>query len=357
MSRYLKYSSHELKENDPVRYDPPKKIYYLEVFRRLGICGGPVVPFCLDDEFKKQFKEGYKGSSTVCFGGRIVMGQWQNVGSTAFMMLLPGIYYLYYVVPRALPLSDGAPDWDCLLGLSSRMMSYIIIGSFLFSSFSNPGIVPRNQSQPANLRKDHLRNTPVPRYLRINDRCVKQKYCQTCNIFRPPRSKHCQFCDNCVLRFDHHCTWLGNCVGLHNYRYYTTLIYTASIYLLQCEWVIFHVLGEVEEARQDYGLLEIFGPFWQEPKLVFLLIYCFILLVAVLLLSVYHTVITLQNLTTNEHVKNYYTGQNPFDFGWQANCRQIYCMPELVVGQGEDRIEMDYVPFGSFSEPLSFDEC
>lgn len=44
----------------------------------------------------------------------------------------------------------------------------------------------------------------------------------------------------------------------------------------------------------------------QTPNLVGFLMYCIVLVVAVLLLSIYHTVIVLQNLTTNEHVRNYY---------------------------------------------------
>jgi palmitoyltransferase ZDHHC9/14/18 len=351
MSRYLDYSSPKLKVNDVKVLPPPKKVFFSELCRRFKVCGGPISPFGLEDAFKEQFKVGYKGNSTVCLGGRVVIGQTWNVASTATMTMLPGAFYMCCVVPRALP-DDG---WCSLLGISSRIMSWIIFITFILSSFSNPGIVPRNADRPRELEHHlDLRGNPAHRYLRINDKTVKQKYCLTCNVYRPPRSKHCQFCDNCVLRFDHHCTWLGNCVGLHNYRYFVTLIYTTSIYVMQCIWVICHLLGEGPSA--DGPLMEVFGPFIEEPKLILLLFYCLVLLVAVLLLSVYHTVITLQNLTTNEHVKNYYR-DNPFDFGPLANCRQIYCMPELVLATGDDRIEADYVPFGTFSEPLSFDDC
>lgn len=349
MSRYLDYSNPKLKPTDVQELHPTKKVLYA------GVCGGPIAPFCLEDVFSRQFRENrYRGNSTWCFGGRVVTGQLTNVASTALMTIFPGMYYMYYVVPRALP-SPG--DWSSPLGVSSRILAFFILAMFSLASFSNPGIVPRNSQRPKEL-DDHLdiHQNPAHRYLRINDKTVKQKYCKTCMLYRPPRSKHCQFCDNCVLRFDHHCAWLGNCVGLNNYRYFVLLIYSASFYLMQCIWCISHVFGEVADEFDDsWGIVRLLEAMIKEVKLDVLFIYCLLLLAAVLLLSVYHTVITLTNYTTNEHVKNYYK-DNPFDFGWFLNCRQIYCMPELVLPAGIDRIEADVVPFGTFSEPMSFED-
>merc|ERR1719469_727850 len=101
--------------------------------------------------------------------------------------------------------------------------------------------------------------------------------------------------------------------------------------------------------------MKVIDPLIEEPQLFFLLINCLILLVAVLLLSVYHTVISLQNLTTNEHVKNYYK-DNPFDYGPLRNCMQIYLHPETVLAEGPDIIQADYDAHPSYSEGLSFDE-
>jgi len=46
----------------------------------------------------------------------------------------------------------------------------------------------------------------------------RERYCNTCNITRPPKASHCQYCDNCVREFDHHCFFTANCVGLRNHK-------------------------------------------------------------------------------------------------------------------------------------------
>eukprot|EP00913_Durusdinium_trenchii_P012961 g12170.t1 len=171
-----------------------------------------------------------------------------------------------------------------------------------------------------------LRGVPRHRFLKICEITVKQKFCATCNIFRPPRSKHCSFCDNCILRFDHHCTWLGNCVGLYNYRYFVVLIYAATIFLFECLYVSGCCFGQeaADLFGPDYGILDVLYVLTQDLRKI---------------------------------VKNYYReGQNPFDFGGYKNCKQIYCYPELVLPEGDDKIEVGYLPFGSYSDGQSFDE-
>lgn len=53
----------------------------------------------------------------------------------------------------------------------------------------------------------------------------KLKYCDTCYIYRPPKTSHCKYCDNCVGGFDHHCLWLGNCIGELNYKYFIWFLF------------------------------------------------------------------------------------------------------------------------------------
>lgn len=348
MSRYLAYS-----EPGATQFDAGK-VLNERPRRRL-----PVFLVGVEAEFRTYLRKGhYKGGSAVCCGGRFAAGQlWPNSISTITMTLAPGFCYFEYILPQVLP-----PPGDLqgsFLGASQSILGVVILISFTLASFVNPGIVPRSEGIPKEMSPNYLdmQNKPLPRFLRINGITVKQKFCMTCNIFRPPRSKHCSFCDNCVLRFDHHCTWLGNCVGLHNYRYFVCLIYSATLFLIECIYVTFCIFDQRTAA--SYGpqadFLDWVTVVSQDATLVVFLMYCIFLVVAVLLLSVYHSVISLQNLTTNEHVKNYYK-ENPFDFGMMSNCTQIYCHPERVVAEGPDNVKADYDIHPSYSEDGSYDE-
>lgn len=102
----------------------------------------------------------------------------------------------------------------------------VTVSAAYLASTTDPGIIPRASSAPQSIITFP---TVRERAVSYRGRLVTLKYCDTCRIWRPPRSSHCATCNNCVRRFDHHCPWLGNDVGLRNYRSYFTFVVFASI--------------------------------------------------------------------------------------------------------------------------------
>jgi len=231
------------------------------------------------------------------------------------------------------------------LRLACEILGVVGLFGMLRAAFMNPGIVPR-QDLTEVLRKcpeewrDIGSGLPKPRYVVINGISVAQKFCSTCAIYRPPRSKHCAFCNNCVLRFDHHCSWIGNCVGLRNYRYFFLFISSTAILLGIVLWVTAETIRrDTEQRRADDGFLAILIVLIQDPILLARGLYFLLALgifVALALLTWYHITVIAVNLTTNEHIKDYYEGidgdrHNPFDErGWLGNCTQVCCQPEKL---------------------------
>lgn len=128
----------------------------------------------------------------------------------------------------------------------------------------------------------------------------KLKFCESCYIFRPPRSSHCSICNNCVAKFDHHCVWLGTCVGRGNYHLFLSFI--AHLTLLS---VAILGLTSLNLALEIQSNLEIYE--WRQAVRQTLRMYpgSLILFFVVLTLSTlvfalcyFHTKVASSNLTT-----------------------------------------------------------
>ena len=80
------------------------------------------------------------------------------------------------------------------------------------------------------------------------------KLCETCLIYRPPRTVHCNVCDCCVRGFDHHCLWLGTCIGYRNYLSFQAYIIQLSIALpiaaVQSIKAIVQILSDEYEGKE-----------------------------------------------------------------------------------------------------------
>jgi len=139
--------------------------------------------------------------------------------------------------------------------------------------------------------------------MNIKTHNLKVSLCQTCNIYRPPRSSHCQYCNMCVERFDHHCPWIGTCIGKRNYPFFV-------LYL-----ILFLAIG-LSSAIQAV-LLAV----WEGPSLGAPFYFCILLAVLCItssfligFLTVMHIFLISSHMTTNEFCKNVWdkTAGNPF---------------------------------------------
>lgn len=81
-----------------------------------------------------------------------------------------------------------------------------------FESAPSRGKTPQIQSRGKS--RTHLRNM-IPAACRPGppQTYPSIRWCETCQIVRPPRAAHCKHCDNCVLVLDSHCVFVGNCIG------------------------------------------------------------------------------------------------------------------------------------------------
>lgn len=190
---------------------------------------------------KSRFSELYEkwpGKNLFFLKGLIITGPYQDV--PRFVLLIFGVFLSES--PNFLLLFQYL--WQCVhpcVPLFSLFFCILTLIFMFLCSFTDPGIIPRKKifemtktAIPLLYNKETILETLKKKYRNVyNDEernyvyittetshdILIFKFCQTCEIFRPPKASHCKFCDNCIEVFDHHCPYLWNCIGKRNYKY------------------------------------------------------------------------------------------------------------------------------------------
>lgn len=212
----------------------------------------------------------------------------------------------------------------------------LTIANMIATAFSDPGILPRNLDPdppyPTSTGSDDGTRVPLPRDLKVRSGVVRVKYCQTCRIYRPPRSSHCRMCDNCVDGCDHHCQWVNNCIGRRNYASF--IIFLTCSTLSMCLIICTSALHLVLQARSENIGFEESLRRGAGSAVVFVISAIVVWPVAGLL--GYHSRLLLLNLTTIEQIRNSAHKSlvrgppppNPFALEkWTENGREMLCRP------------------------------
>ncbi|GAA5963173.1 hypothetical protein JCM3765_003634 [Sporobolomyces pararoseus] len=226
------------------------------------------------------------------------------------------------------------------------VFSYLCLiswSSMFKTSLGDPGILPRNLDpnpqkkfvlveQDGEGKGEKGQFVAEMKYLRVRDGVVGSKWCETCEIYRPPRTSHCRLCDNCVELTDHHCAFLNNCIGRRNYFPFLSFLLSSTLLLIYS--IIFTSYYISKRSTT-------FASRWDSIGSYIILVMLVIVLIPLGGLFIYHLRLVLNNQTTIEMLRpkssrgglNPQTGENLENL-WKfssrfKNCLSVWCRPGI----------------------------
>lgn len=274
----------------------------------------------------------WPGSNVFLFGGRLIFGpDVKSILISIFLIIVPVALFCAMVARKLLDDFSHHAGWS-IMALVIALTLFVLI-TLLVTSGRDPGIVPRNSHPPepddyqwtedSNIGLNQLPRLPRTKDVIVNGTTLKIKYCDTCMLYRPLRVSHCSVCDNCVERFDHHCPWVGQCIGLRNYRFYYTFVFSATLLCLYIHafcWVYIKRIKDSEEISIWKAMIKTI------PSIA-LIIYTFVCVWFVGGLTVFHTYLISTNQSTYENFRYRYNPElvNPYNRGIVKNFKEVFC--------------------------------
>jgi len=272
---------------------------------------------------------------------------------TLFHMFLYTLFFPFVFCP-VLNTSEGIL-WDYTGFLVFQMLCCAVMWYSAYKVYyTDPGCLDESHPETSHYRKlyeETIENlgAELEDEARKKEQLHRQRQlCHTCHIVRPIRSKHCRSARRCVLMFDHYCPFVGTSIGLYNYPWFYLDLLSMSICC-----ITFMVTLYIYLSRQfSYTLL-------------FSGIYLSLFILMAGGMCLYHTQLTMFNLTTNEHMNlgkyEYLTSgtgrrmkgmtfgpggsfHNPFFQGWWANMisrlyhpnKATYTLPDNKTTNNDD---------------------
>ncbi|ODV97903.1 hypothetical protein PACTADRAFT_185777 [Pachysolen tannophilus NRRL Y-2460] len=197
---------------------------------------------------------------------------------------------------------------------------FLCFMNFLMAAATDPGILPKNihiTDDSRQLPIEYFNIISLPGYLKNNS--VEIKYCNTCHIWRLPRTSHCATCNSCIMFHDHHCMWLDNCVGQRNYRYFLNFLIFACISVIYLIITSFYHLFKYDQFLPIREVMK------HIPMTLFLAIYSCLAIMYPALLLTCQLFLTMNLMTTREYFHilnsspNELKGNNFISKVWNTN--------------------------------------
>ncbi|CCW71021.1 unnamed protein product [Phytomonas sp. Hart1] len=241
------------------------------------------------------------GNVSVFFRGYLVLGpDWHLMLSSCFFIVFGCAAFLY----------TNHITNICIAIVILSILSLVLL---LLCAFSNPGILVKEPLPPPDTPPHEPRWVDMEYSRPDGTRAVaklEQKWCYSCNIYRPLRAVHCRFCDVCILRRDHHCPWTGICIGAGNYITYFSLLWSVLVLtLIAFIGGVISLIRRMKFHSQEDSKLDILKGFYEALSDTYYLEFLLILInmmwvVVISILAAKHTYLISKNMTSGDYIKS-----------------------------------------------------